>query len=140
MITNRTPEAHAAVLENSVASIRTASTRLPVCAERCCSGHRWRRRMGRRGLRSETGLLYVNSNEQPWIIRLVTHDTKSLYKNNCGGCHGDDRKGAPPTFPPLVDIGKRRRAPNWRASSAKARAACRASIIWAEASTRLSTF
>ena len=31
----------------------------------------------------ETGLLYVNSNEQPWIIRMVTHDTTSLYKNNC---------------------------------------------------------
>jgi quinoprotein glucose dehydrogenase len=56
----------------------------------------------------DTGLLYVNSNEQPWILRLVTHDTKSLYKNNCGGCHGDDLKGAPPTFPSLVDIGKRR--------------------------------
>ena len=25
----------------------------------------------------ETGLLYVNSNEQPWIIRMVTHDTTS---------------------------------------------------------------
>ena len=55
----------------------------------------------------ESGLLYVNSNEQPWIIRMVTHDTKSLYKNNCGGCHGDDLKGAPPTFPSLVDIGQR---------------------------------
>jgi quinoprotein glucose dehydrogenase len=50
----------------------------------------------------------VNSNEQPWIIRMVNHETKSLYKNNCGECHGDDLKGAPPTFPSLVDIGKRR--------------------------------
>jgi quinoprotein glucose dehydrogenase len=56
----------------------------------------------------ETALLYVNSNEQPWIIRMVTPDTKSLYKNNCGGCHGDDLRGAPPTFPSLVDIGKRK--------------------------------
>ncbi len=56
----------------------------------------------------ETALLYVNSNEQPWIIRMVTNDTKSLYKNNCGGCHGDDLKGAPSTFSSLVDIGKRR--------------------------------
>ena len=39
---------------------------------------------------------------------MVTHDTTSLYKNNCASCHGDDRKGAPPTFPSLVDIGKRR--------------------------------
>ena len=55
-----------------------------------------------------TGLLYVNSNEQPWIIRLVTHDTKSLYQNNCAGCHGEKLQGSPPTFPSLVDIGKRR--------------------------------
>jgi len=28
--------------------------------------------MGRRGVRIGDGLLYVNSNEQPWIIRMVT--------------------------------------------------------------------
>ena len=56
----------------------------------------------------ETGLLYVNSNEQPWIIRMVTQDTKSLYQNNCAGCHRADRKGAPPTFPSLLNIGERR--------------------------------
>ena len=57
---------------------------------------------------AEQLLLYVNSNEQPWIIRMVTHDTTSLYKNNCASCHRDDLKGTPPTFPSLVDIGKRR--------------------------------
>jgi quinoprotein glucose dehydrogenase len=62
-----------------------------------------------------SGLLFVNSNEQPWIIRMVTHETKSLYKNNCGECHGDDLKGAPPTFPSLVDIGKRRSRDELRA-------------------------
>ena len=56
----------------------------------------------------KAGLLFVNSNEQPWIIRMVTHDTTSLYKNNCASCHGDHLQGAPPTFPSLVDIGKRR--------------------------------
>ena len=54
-----------------------------------------------------TGLLYVNSNEQPWIIRMVTHDTRSLYRNNCAGCHGEDRRGSP-QFPSLVDIAGRR--------------------------------
>jgi quinoprotein glucose dehydrogenase len=56
----------------------------------------------------ETGLLYVNSNEQPWIIRMVTHDTTSLYNNNCASCHKADRTGTPPTFPSLVGIGDRR--------------------------------
>ena len=55
-----------------------------------------------------SGLLFVNSNEQPWIIRMVTHDTTSLYKNNCASCHGDNREGSPPTFPSLVNIGERR--------------------------------
>ena len=41
----------------------------------------------------ETALLYVNSNEQPWIIRMVTHDTTSLYNNNCASCHRTDRNG-----------------------------------------------
>ena len=55
-----------------------------------------------------SGLLYVNSNEQPWIIRMVDHETKSLYLNNCASCHGSNREGAPPSFPSLVDIGQRR--------------------------------
>jgi quinoprotein glucose dehydrogenase len=37
---------------------------------------------------------------------MVTHDTASLYNNNCASCHGADRKGTP-SFPSLVDIGKR---------------------------------
>jgi quinoprotein glucose dehydrogenase len=109
MITNRTPEAHAAVLEkfrsvDSNGVYTPPSLRGTMLFPGTDGGGEW----GGAAYDPETGLLYVNSNEQPWIIRLVTHDTKSLYKNNCGGCHGDDRKGAPPTFPPLVDIGKRR--------------------------------
>jgi len=72
-------------------------------------------------LRPRNGPALRQFNEQPWIIRLVTHDTTSLYKNNCGGCHGDDLKGAPPTFPSLVDIGKRLSAKSCWASSAKHR-------------------
>jgi quinoprotein glucose dehydrogenase len=109
MITNRTPEAHEAVLQtfrsvDSNGVYTPPSLRGTMLFPGTDGGGEW----GGAAYDPETGLLYVNSNEQPWIIRLVTHDTKSLYKNNCGGCHGDDLKGAPPTFPPLVDIGKRR--------------------------------
>ena len=108
MITNRTPEAHAAVLEqfrqvDSNGMYTPPSLRGTMLFPGTDGGGEW----GGAAYDPETGLLYVNSNEQPWIIRLVTHDTTSLYKNNCGGCHGDDLKGAPPTFPGLVDIGKR---------------------------------
>jgi quinoprotein glucose dehydrogenase len=109
MITNRTPEAQRAVLEkfrsvDSNGVYTPPSLRGTMLFPGTDGGGEW----GGAAFDPDTGLLYANSNEQPWIIRLVTHDTTSLYKNNCGGCHGDDLKGAPPTFPSLVDIGKRR--------------------------------
>jgi quinoprotein glucose dehydrogenase len=109
MITNRTPEAHSAVLAkfksvDSNGIFTPPSLRGTMLFPGTDGGGEW----GGAAYDPDTGLLYVNSNEQPWIIRMVTHETKSLYKNNCGGCHGDDLKGAPPTFPSLVDIGKRR--------------------------------
>jgi len=109
MITDRTPEAHAAVLQkfrsvDSNGMYTPPSLRGTMLFPGTDGGGEW----GGAAFDPETGLLYVNSNEQPWIIRMLTHDTTSLYKNNCGGCHGDDLKGAPPTFPSLVDIGQRR--------------------------------
>jgi quinoprotein glucose dehydrogenase len=109
LITNRTPEAHAAVLEqfrrlDSMGMFTPPSLRGTILFPGTDGGGEW----GGAAFDPETGLLYVNSNEQPWIIRMVTHDTTSLYKNNCASCHGDDRKGAPPTFPSLVGIDQRR--------------------------------
>jgi quinoprotein glucose dehydrogenase len=110
MVTNRTPEAHAAVLEqlrkyDSNGIFTPPSTRGTVLMPGTDGGGEW----GGAAYDPQTGLLYVNSNEQPWVIRMATHDTTSLYRNNCAGCHGDDRKGAPPTYPSLVDIGERRK-------------------------------
>jgi quinoprotein glucose dehydrogenase len=109
MVTNRTPEAHAAVLAqlrglDSKGMYTPEGLRGTVLMPGTDGGAEW----GGAAFDPQTRLLYVNSNEQPWIIRMVTHDTTSLYKNNCASCHGDDLKGAPPTFPSLVDIGKRR--------------------------------
>jgi quinoprotein glucose dehydrogenase len=108
MITNRTPEAHAAVLEmfrkiDSNGIFTPPSLRGTMLMPGTDGGGEW----GGAAFDPETALLYVNSNEQPWIIRMVTHDTTSIYKNNCASCHGDDLKGAPPTFPSLVNIGQR---------------------------------
>jgi len=56
-----------------------------------------------------TGILYVNSNEVPWILRMVptrpeemddTEDVHSnlsgriLYRTHCMSCHGTDRQGS----------------------------------------------
>ncbi len=81
-------------------------------------------------------LLYVNSNEQPWIIRMVTHDTTSLYNNNCASCHGADRTGTPPTFPSLVDIGQRRTRDEIAAIIREGTGRMPGFATWAAASTR----
>jgi quinoprotein glucose dehydrogenase len=109
MVTNRTPAAHAAVLEwlrklDSGGMFTPPSTRGTVLMPGTDGGGEW----GGAAYDPETGLLYVNSNEQPWIIRMVTYDTTSLYNNNCASCHKADRTGTPPTFPSLVGIGERR--------------------------------
>ncbi len=41
----------------------------------------------------ETGLLYMNSNEQGWLLKLVEPSDESLYSARCASCHGADRKG-----------------------------------------------
>jgi quinoprotein glucose dehydrogenase len=108
MITNRTPAAHAAVLaefrkHDSFGIFTPPSLRGAILFPGTDGGGEW----GGAAFDPETALLYVNSNEQPWIIRMVTQDTTSLYNNNCAACHRTDRTGEPPTFPSLVDIGKR---------------------------------
>ena len=88
MVTNRTPEAHAAVLE-AIRKIdfgplfTPPSLRGTMLMPGTDGGGEW----GGAAFDPETALLYVNSNEQPWTIRMVTHDTTSLFKNNCAGCH-----------------------------------------------------
>ncbi|HEY5906962.1 MAG TPA: PQQ-binding-like beta-propeller repeat protein, partial [Vicinamibacteria bacterium] len=66
----------------------------------------------------ESGLLYVNANEMPWVLTLVPIDraTEStdhargrvVYQQYCVACHGVDRKGDPQgQYPGLLDIEKK---------------------------------
>jgi len=108
MLTTRTPEAHASVLEafrklNSKGIFFPPTTQGTLIFPGVDGGGEW----GGAAFDPETALLYVNSNEMPWIARLVARDEKSAYKSNCASCHRNDLKGTPPTFPSLVDIGKR---------------------------------
>lgn len=109
MLTTRTPEAHAAAL----ATFRKYTSRglfYPPTQEGIIvfpgydGGGEW----GGPAFDPETGLLYVNSNEMAWLLRMIPRSDRSLYANNCASCHRDDLKGTPPTFPSLVDIGQRR--------------------------------
>src|SRR4029078_3346604 len=52
----------------------------------------------------DSALLFVNSNEMPWIIKLIPNNDTALYNNKSATCHREDRKGGA-TGPSLVDVG-----------------------------------
>ena len=59
-----------------------------------------------------TGILYINANEIPNILKLRKVETevlagasgKNLYQLNCANCHGIERQGAPPAIPALTNL------------------------------------
>ena len=115
MVTQRTREAHQAVL-NQFRKVRSAGQFTPPSLEGTVifpgfdGGGEW----GGGSFDPETGLLYVNSNEMPWILKLVPRPPKKsrsssrdLYLGNCASCHRGDLQGSPPEFPSLVGIGKK---------------------------------
>jgi len=107
MLTTRTPEAH----DSAVATFRryaAAGMWQPpskggvIVFPGYDGGGEW----GGPAFDPETGLLYVNANEMAWLLRMIPHDDHSLYRNNCGSCHGDDMKGSA-TVPSLVGVAQR---------------------------------
>jgi quinoprotein glucose dehydrogenase len=65
------------------------------------------------------GILYINSNEMAWRIKLMKAEDKdqnisknsgqSLYVSNCAVCHGAERRGSPASgYPSLLNVGGRR--------------------------------
>jgi mono/diheme cytochrome c family protein len=57
-------------------------------------------------------VLYVNANEMAWIGGLIPNPKGGgpgarVYRDQCAVCHGVDRAGSPPSFPSLIDIGKK---------------------------------
>jgi quinoprotein glucose dehydrogenase len=116
MVTRRTPEARRLVLER-FRKVRNGPQFTPPSLEGTIvfpgfdGGAEW----GGPAFDPETGLFYVNSNEMPWILRLVPKQQgrgetsgRVLYNRNCAGCHREDLGGSPPEFPSLRDIGKHR--------------------------------
>ena len=62
----------------------------------------------------ETGILYINANEMPWIHQMVdlmpeseallSSAGKLLYQKHCIICHGPDRKGDGKTYPNITNV------------------------------------
>lgn len=116
LLTDRTPEARREVLKR-FRKLRNGPQFTPPSLEGTVlfpgfdGGGQW----GGAAFDPESGRLFVNSSEMAWILRLVERKTaggpytaRQLYQWNCSGCHLPDRSGAPPEFPSLVDLGKRR--------------------------------
>jgi quinoprotein glucose dehydrogenase len=106
MMTTRTPEAHAAALARfrqfGSGMFEPPSERGIIVFPGFDGGAEW----GGSAFDTDSGLLFVNSNEMPWIVRLIPNNDASLYKVNCASCHRDDRKGSP-AAPSLEGVGTR---------------------------------
>ncbi len=109
MLTRRTPAAHAAALK-TYRQYATRGLYAPPSSKGTIvfpgydGGAEW----GGPAFDPATGLLYVNSNEMAWLLKMEPRSDKSLYQSNCASCHRSDLKGTPGQIPSLVGIGTRR--------------------------------
>lgn len=109
-ITDRTPEAHRAVLER-FSRLRPHALFQPPSREGTIifpgfdGGAEW----GGAAV-DPNGVLYVNSNEMPWVLTMIetggaASPGERVYRQNCTGCHGPDRKGnAAAGIPSLLGV------------------------------------
>jgi quinoprotein glucose dehydrogenase len=117
LITKRTPAAERAVRDEWLALRKRGEFDPPseqgtILFPGMDGGGEW----GGAAFDPKSGLLYVNANEMAWKVKLAERrmpdgeptDGKSLYERYCASCHRADRRGSPPEFPSLVDIGARR--------------------------------
>jgi quinoprotein glucose dehydrogenase len=117
LLTTRTPEAHQAALEqfrkfrNQGQFVPLGVGRQTVVFPGFDGGAEW----GGAAVDSETGDLYVNSNDVVFSGTLVknrSHESngRQIYLNQCAVCHRDDERGSPPEIPSL-DVLIQRRSP-----------------------------
>ncbi|MBW8733091.1 MAG: c-type cytochrome, partial [Asticcacaulis sp.] len=115
MLTNRTPDAHAAVARTFAGlSARGPFDPPSLKGTILFPGMDGGAEYGGTAYDPETGLIYINANEMAWVVRLKQQAPRiagasgeALYQNVCASCHGAARQGSPPEFPSLVDVDKR---------------------------------
>jgi len=115
-LTNRTPEAHAAVLK-AFRSYNNKGLFTPLRVDQptiVFPGYDGGAEWGGPAV-DRRGVLYVNENEMAWIGTLAKRAAPSaglsagetLYRSQCAVCHGPERKGSPPAFPDLTHVADR---------------------------------
>ena len=104
-LTKRTPEAHAAALQ----IFRDNPTPHPFTPPNLTGtiifpGVDGGGEYGGGAFDRETGLLYVNSNEMAWLLKIVPREDRSIFGAHCAECHGARDT---PVAPSLEGVGKR---------------------------------
>lgn len=122
-ITDRTPEAHAFVLEK-FKQTRSGNKYMPPSKEGSLylgigGGAEW----GGNAADPE-GILYQNANEMVWDLKMMDYQRRpssgkpgtnqaaaspgqAVYMRNCAACHRADRQGSGQEYPSLVQVGSR---------------------------------
>ena len=117
-LTDITPESHAHVLEifkqHETGSLYTPASRAGTITT---PGHLGGMQWHGGAFDPETNVLYVNANEAPTIHTLLPLKSdnmiadqsavqrgQNIYNANCTACHGLNKQGNPPSFPPLTDL------------------------------------
>jgi quinoprotein glucose dehydrogenase len=113
LLTHRTPEARAAVLRDFRRMRNGAFVPFSVGVETVVfPGFDGAAEWGGAAFDPETSLLFVNSNEMAWRATLTPSEKattgRAVYRRDCAVCHRNDLKGAPPQFPSLVGIGRKK--------------------------------
>jgi quinoprotein glucose dehydrogenase len=117
-LTDRTPEAHAAVLK----AFRTYNNKGLFTPFRVGQptivfpGYDGGAEWGGPAV-DRRGVIYINSSDMPWLGTLAPRGAEAgmargevAYRNQCAACHGPERKGSPPVFPDLTEVKSRRTA------------------------------
>ncbi|MEM7147805.1 MAG: PQQ-binding-like beta-propeller repeat protein [Verrucomicrobiota bacterium] len=116
-LTNISPEARAFALDQ-FRKVKTGPLYTPPSIQGTLTtpGHQGGAEWGGGAFDPATGVLYVNVNEAPTISRLKplaefdpatatpAQRGSALYASTCVFCHGPNRAGNPPLFPPLKNI------------------------------------